>query len=72
VARPRPGEAEKPEFDAYGLPGGKVGDPVSRICDELTVRIDALTARVAELESELAARAGPKADDESARSAGRK
>jgi serine O-acetyltransferase len=71
VSRSRPGEAEKSDFDAYGLPGGKVSDPVSRICDELLVKIETLTVRVTELEKELAAQGQRPAGDESARSAGR-
>jgi serine O-acetyltransferase len=46
-------EPEPREFAAYGLPGGQVADPVSRLCDELVEQVEALSARVKALEAEL-------------------
>ena len=37
-------------FDAYGTPTGDVSDPVSRVIDGLTEQVQALSARVEELE----------------------
>lgn len=71
VGRPKPGVAEKTEFDAYGLPGGQIGDPVSRICDELAGKIETLNERIAHLEAELARQREKSEREENARQAGR-
>lgn len=42
------------DFAAYGLPGGELPDPVSRVCDQLMQQIDSLSNRVAELEGRQA------------------
>jgi serine O-acetyltransferase len=56
AGRARPKEVEGAEFAAYGLPAGEISDPVVRVCDELLDKVDRLSARVADLERELAAR----------------
>jgi serine O-acetyltransferase len=48
-----PATATARDFAAYGLPGGEVPDPVSRVCDQLIQQVDSLTNRVAELEGRL-------------------
>ena len=41
------------DFAAYGLSGGELPDPVSRVCDQLLQQVDSLSNRVAELEGRL-------------------
>lgn len=42
----------KPHFDAYGTPAEGVTDPVAKMIEDLNDRVAALSARVAELESD--------------------
>ncbi|NFV79176.1 serine O-acetyltransferase [Magnetospirillum aberrantis] len=49
MRKPKPGEAE---FCAYGLVDDTMPDPVARAIDSLRTQVDALLARVAELEAE--------------------
>jgi serine O-acetyltransferase len=58
-----PGHVVKPkdpctDFDAYGVPGRELPDPVQRALDGLLDQISRLQARVGTLESELQARDG--------------
>ena len=41
---------EKPEFRAYGTPGGGLADPVTKTLDAFHTEIEALRARIASLE----------------------
>jgi serine O-acetyltransferase len=51
-------------FPAYGTAPGAAIDPVARVIDRLTERLEELNARVAELEQQRAATPGDGADEE--------
>jgi serine O-acetyltransferase len=52
-------EAQPQEFVPYGTPGDDIPDPVARALNGLLDEVQALRARVAELEAQLEAESGP-------------